>query len=156
MSDLREKVATVLLQQVQRRIGFDPKDCKSLKEMGGAGADYFDDAGAAIEAMTQALLSDEAVEAAARARTKASGEKFMADPPTFERTKKYLWEISIVEARAALTSALAAIGYSEDCGCTSIDPGWDGADGGVVDVIQCSDPHCPRAIANASGAAERI
>lgn len=63
MSELREKVAGVLLRQVQRRIGFDAKDCKSLKEMGNAGNDYYDDADAAIAAMRDALLGDEAVEA---------------------------------------------------------------------------------------------
>ena len=153
MSDLRETVAAAM------------HAVSPWRDQTFNGIGWNEEAGAAIEAMAQALLSDEAVEAAARAslREKYSHDVWdeVLETPVAEsgivangiHFDTGTPEMVRAGTRAALTAALAAIGYSADCGCTSIDPGWDGADGGVVDVIQCSDPHCPRAIANASGAA---
>lgn len=79
----------------------------------------------AIAAFEQALLSDEVVEAASRAANESAS---MRDA-----------------LQAALAAAKGKEDEQEDCGCTSIDYGWYGNDGGIVNDIQCSDEGCPRA-----------
>lgn len=74
------------------------------------------EADAAIAAMVDALLSDEAYE------TDPDGRNIYYSP------------------RGAVRAALKAIGATTDCGCTVTD-----AVDGTVDIDQCSRPDCPRA-----------